>query len=115
MVSDRYVEVFQAAGLAVLLYDHRNFGASDGEPRFQLINFLQMRGYRHAITCVAALDGVDAEQIAVWGDSMSGRVALLVPSVDERVRVLVVHRRAVARAVGVLGGGAGSGGGVVPR
>ena len=91
MVSDRYAEVYQAAGLAVLLYDHRNFGASDGEPRFQLSNFLQMRGYRDAISFVATLDGVDPERIAIWGDSMSGRVALSVAAVDERVRVLVVQ------------------------
>jgi len=91
MVSDRYAEVFQAAGLAVLLYDHRNFGASDGEPRYQLSNFLQVRGYRDAISYASTLDGVDTERIAVWGDSMSGRVALMVASVDERVRVLVVQ------------------------
>ena len=30
---DDYAEVFCKAGLAVLLYDHRNLGASDGEPR----------------------------------------------------------------------------------
>jgi len=37
MCLDRYAEVFCRAGLAVLLYDHRNFGLSGGEPR-QLIN-----------------------------------------------------------------------------
>jgi len=29
---DRYAEVFADAGLAVLVYDNRCFGASDGEP-----------------------------------------------------------------------------------
>jgi alpha-beta hydrolase superfamily lysophospholipase len=33
MVADRYAEEFFKAGFAVLLYDHRNFGISDGEPR----------------------------------------------------------------------------------
>ena len=33
MTTDRYAEVFQHAGLAVLLYDHRNFGGSGGQPR----------------------------------------------------------------------------------
>jgi alpha-beta hydrolase superfamily lysophospholipase len=28
MTADRYAEVFASAGLVVLLYDHRNFGAS---------------------------------------------------------------------------------------
>lgn len=33
MVSDRYAEVFAAAGFTVVLYDHRGFGRSEGEPR----------------------------------------------------------------------------------
>ena len=91
MVSDRYAEVFQAAGLAVLLYDHRNFGASEGEPRFQLSYFLQMRGYRDAIRFASSFDRVDSDRIAIWGDSMSGRVALSVAAVDERPAAVVVQ------------------------
>ena len=30
---DSYAEVFAAAGLGALVYDHANFGASDGWPR----------------------------------------------------------------------------------
>ena len=33
MTADKYAEVFHKAGLAVLLYDHRGFGDSGGEPR----------------------------------------------------------------------------------
>lgn len=33
MVADKYAEAFCRAGRAVLLYDHRSFGRSDGEPR----------------------------------------------------------------------------------
>ncbi len=32
MTADKYAEIFHAAGLAVLLYDHRGFGDSGGEP-----------------------------------------------------------------------------------
>ena len=51
MCLDRYAEVFCRAGLAVLLYDHRNFGLSGGEPR-QLINpWLQARlSRRHELS-----------------------------------------------------------------
>ena len=36
MALDRYAAVFREAGLGVLVYDHRNFGASDGEPRQEI-------------------------------------------------------------------------------
>jgi alpha-beta hydrolase superfamily lysophospholipase len=35
IAADRNAEAFHQAGLAVLLYDHRNFGMSGGEPRPQ--------------------------------------------------------------------------------
>jgi len=38
MTADKYAERFRQAGYSVLLYDHRNLGISDGEPR-QEINF----------------------------------------------------------------------------
>ena len=50
MTADRYAEVFRDAGFAVLLFDHRNFGISDGEPRQQINKWVQARGYRDAMT-----------------------------------------------------------------
>src|SRR5229473_3541771 len=50
MYLDRFAEVFAAAGLAALVYDNRNFGASDGEPRQHIDPWQQVRDYRDAIT-----------------------------------------------------------------
>jgi len=50
----------------VLLYDHRNFCASGGEPRNQINPWLQARGYRDAITYAATAPGVDGDRIALW-------------------------------------------------
>ncbi len=36
MYLDRYAEEFTKAGLACVVYDNRNLGASDGEPRQEL-------------------------------------------------------------------------------
>ena len=78
MCLDRYAEVFCNAGLAVLLYDHRNFGLSGGEPR-QLINpWLQARGYRDAMSYLLTRTDVRSDKIAAWGDSYSGMIALAV-------------------------------------
>lgn len=91
MVTDRYAEVFQEAGLAVLLYDHRNFGDSGGEPRQEINPWVQARGYRDAITFVGSLDGIDSGAIAIWGDSYSAAEVLVVGAVDERVAAVVAQ------------------------
>ncbi len=50
MYLDAFAEVFVTAGLNVLVFDNRNFGASDGEPRQEIDPVAQVRDYRHAIT-----------------------------------------------------------------
>src|SRR5262249_55084876 len=78
-------------GLAVLLYDHRGFGASDGDPRLQVNPWVQTRGYLDAVEFAASLDGIDASRIAVWGDSFSGGVACLAATLDERIGAVVAQ------------------------
>lgn len=91
MVADEYAEVFRRHGLAVLLYDHRNFGASDGEPRQEINPWVQCRGYLHAIDFVQTIDGIDRDRIGLWGDSYSGGEVLVVGAVDERVTAIVAQ------------------------
>jgi len=73
MVADKYAEAFSRAGLAVLLYDHRNFGRSEGEPRQGINPWIQCRGYRDAVKLVERLNGVDPERIALWGGQLYRR------------------------------------------
>ncbi|MCS7051404.1 MAG: alpha/beta hydrolase [Thermomicrobium sp.] len=89
MYLDRYAEFFAAAGLAVLVFDHRNFGASDGQPRQEIDPWAQVRDYRHAITFAQTLPEVDWERIGVWGTSYSGGHVLVVGAIDRRVRCVV--------------------------
>ena len=97
MTADRYAEVFQQSGLAVLLYDHRNFGASDGEPRHTINPWLQARGYRDAVGFASQLPGIDGAAIALWGDSFSAAVALVVAAIDKRVAAVVAQAPATGR------------------
>ena len=43
MYLDSFAEVFAQAGLAALVFDNRNFGASDGEPRQEIDPWTQVR------------------------------------------------------------------------
>src|SRR5246127_3892755 len=71
MYLDSFAEVFAAAGLNVLVFDNRCFGASDGEPRQEIDPWAQARDYRHAITYAGSLPEVDAGRIGIWGSSYS--------------------------------------------
>jgi fermentation-respiration switch protein FrsA (DUF1100 family) len=87
----KYAEVFTAAGLAVLLFDFRNLGASDGTPRQELNPWRQAEDYRHAITYATTLSDIDAGRIGIWGSSYSGGHCLLVAATDRRVKCVSVQ------------------------
>jgi uncharacterized protein len=89
MYLDSFAEVFAAAGLNVLVFDNRNFGASDGEPRQEIDPWAQVRDYRNAITYAITLPEVDAGRIGIWGSSYSGGHVLVVSAVDRRVKAVV--------------------------
>jgi pimeloyl-ACP methyl ester carboxylesterase len=91
MTADRYAEVFNDAGFAVLLYDHRNFGMSDGEPRQEINKWTQARGYRDAMDFLAKRPEVDANRMALWGDSMSAAEVIVVGAIDPRVKAVVAQ------------------------
>jgi uncharacterized protein len=89
MYLDAFAEVFAAAGLNALVFDNRNFGASDGEPRQEIDPWAQVRDYRHAVTYASTLPEVDAGRIGVWGSSYSGGHVLVVGAIDRRVKAVV--------------------------
>lgn len=89
MGLDRYAEVFAAAGLASVVYDHRNLGASDGQPRQEIDPVAQMCDYGHAITWAQAQPAIDGDRIGVWGTSYSGGLVLIAAATDRRIRCVV--------------------------
>lgn len=89
MYLDAFAEVFAAAGLAVLVFDNRGFGASDGTPRQEIDPWMQVRDYRHAITYLQGEPRVDRHRIGVWGTSYSGGHVLVLGAIDKRIRCVV--------------------------
>src|SRR5215470_5474528 len=89
MYLDAFAEVFAAAGLNALVFDNRNFGASEGEPRQEIDPWAQVRDYRHAITYASTLPEVDRNRIGIWGSSYSGAHVLVVGAIDRRVKAVV--------------------------
>lgn len=86
---DDFAAVFAKAGIGAIVYDHRNIGASDGEPRGHIDPWAQINGYRDAITWAQSLPDVDENRIGVWGSSYSGGHVLVVAAIDRRVKCVV--------------------------
>ncbi|MFZ2868678.1 alpha/beta hydrolase [Zavarzinia sp.] len=91
MHLDDFAEYFSQRGIACLVYDHRNLGASDGAPRGHVDPVAQIRGYRDAISHAETLAGVDPARIGIWGSSYSGGHVLVVAAIDRRVKAVVAQ------------------------
>jgi uncharacterized protein len=89
MHLDRFAEAFAKAGLASLVFDNRNLGASDGQPRQEIDPWQQVRDYRDAISFAESLERTDGDRIGIWGSSYSGGHVLVVGAVDRRVKCVV--------------------------
>jgi fermentation-respiration switch protein FrsA (DUF1100 family) len=86
-----FAERFLGAGYAVLLYDNRNWGESEGTPRNEVDPFHQARDYFQAFNYAASLSEVDQTKIVYWGTSMSGGTALYAASIDKRIRGVIAQ------------------------
>lgn len=86
-----YAEAFAGAGFAVLLFDYRHFGDSDGQPRQLLDVKRQLQDWEAAIASVRALPEVDAERLALWGTSFGGAHAQAIAARDPRIAAVVAQ------------------------
>jgi pimeloyl-ACP methyl ester carboxylesterase len=86
-----YADRFAAAGLAVLAFDYRRFGASAGEPRQVIRTAEQLADYRAAVRYVRSREGIDPQRIALWGTSLSGGHVLAVAADDPDIAAVVAQ------------------------
>jgi hypothetical protein len=87
----QFAEFFVQAGFVVSLFDYRYQGASEGEPRGQMLPTEQQEDYRNAITWTQLQSEVDPERIGLWGFSYSGGHALHLAAFDPRVKAIVAQ------------------------
>ncbi len=86
-----YAERFEEAGFVTLVFDYRFLGASDGNPRGQIISYEQQEDCRNAISWMSLQPEVDADRIGVWGTSYSGGHLLHLAAFDRRIKVVVAQ------------------------
>ncbi|NTY59322.1 alpha/beta hydrolase [Mycolicibacterium sphagni] len=69
---ESFADRISAAGVDVLAFDYRGFGASEGTPRQTVSVTAQIGDFEAAIAAAKRLPGVDQNRIVLWGSSMSG-------------------------------------------
>jgi uncharacterized protein len=83
-----FAERFAAEGIAALVFDHRGFGDSGGEPdHFDPAR--QLVDWRAAIAFARSLPEVDASRVATFGSSMGGGNALAAAAGDPAVAAAI--------------------------
>lgn len=89
------------AGFAVLLFDYRGFGDSDGEPRRVLSVPMQHQDWRAAVAYARTLPGVDASHVVAWGTSFAGGHVLHLAAEDQDLAAVVAQVPHVSGPVAV--------------
>lgn len=89
-VFESYARGLADAGVAVLLFDFRGVGFSDGEPRRELNSWAQARDYRAAVDFLRSTDGIDSAGVGIWGVSLSAGIASVVAAADPEIAAVVL-------------------------
>ncbi len=85
MGLDLYATRFRDAGMAVLAFDYRHLGESEGEPRQLVWIPYQLQDYAAAVEYVRSLREIDGKRVALWGTSLSGGHVLVTAARDDSI------------------------------
>ncbi|KAH8749225.1 Alpha/Beta hydrolase protein [Diaporthe sp. PMI_573] len=89
MFVPEVAEQFQRNGVTALIYDPRTLGESEGLPRNNVDPMMQVSDYSDALTFLRTHPIVDPEQIAFWGQSFAGCIALCAAALDKRAKLCI--------------------------
>jgi hypothetical protein len=89
LVLPHYAAAIAERGIAVLAFDYRTFGDSDGAPRLDIDPWGQIEDYRNGLDSLGDDARVDADRLGAWGISYSGGHVLILGALDDRVKAVV--------------------------
>ena len=84
-----FAERFADIGMAVLLFDYRTFGSSDGLPRNNVDPIHHGQDWDAAIAHGRSLSDVDPERVTLWGTSFSGAHIVCAAARDSNIQSLI--------------------------
>lgn len=85
MLLASYAARYQKAGFAVLVFDYRHFGGSEGAPRHLIWIPYQLEDYSAAIEYARSRKEIDPDRIALWGTSFSGGHVIVIAAKDGKI------------------------------
>lgn len=86
-----YAEHFARNGIAVLLFDYRTFGDSEGEPRYLVDPDWHVADWKAAIAHARTIPSINKEKIALWGTSYSGGHTVVCAAQDAAISAIVAQ------------------------
>jgi cephalosporin-C deacetylase-like acetyl esterase len=89
IVLPHYGQKIVDAGVAILTFDYRGLGESEGEPRQHIDPWAQVEDYKNAISYAMTLPEIDPNRIGIWGISYAGGHVVIVGATDPRVKCIV--------------------------
>lgn len=81
-----YAEKLAKEGFITLAFDFRNFGESEGEPRFFESPNLKKEDVKNAVTYLASLDEVNNDKISAFGVCAGAMYTLMASAEDNRIK-----------------------------
>ena len=83
-----YARRLAEQGLITLAFDFRNFGESEGEPRFFENPEMKIQDIKNAVTFLSGLDEVDKNKIGAFGVCAGAGYTLVAASEDPRIKAV---------------------------
>ena len=84
-----YAQHLAKKGFITLAFDFRNFGESEGEPRFYESPSLKSEDIKNAVTYLENLSEVDNTKIGAFGVCAGSMYTLMAASEDKRIKSVV--------------------------
>ena len=89
--TDLFAQRFNAAGFAVLAFDYRRLGESEGRPRLVVRIGDSLADWRAAIEFARTLPDVDPAKVAIWAFSASGGHVFPVAALDPELAAAIAQ------------------------
>lgn len=87
-IAGLYAEKFAEEGFITLAFDFRNFGESEGEPRFFESPQLKKEDIKHAVSYLMELPEVNPDKIGAFGVCAGAMYTVMASAEDSRIKTV---------------------------